>query len=97
MEIIDRKQIIEYAKDKGLYIDLNNLSEKDRNNKNFKADPSKTELNDEIMLNAYYMLIEEKENEIKKGKKEIGDQKKKNESKQATGKGKKETVEQQMQ
>jgi len=45
------------------------------------------------MLNAYYMLIEEKENEIKKGKKEIGDQKKKNESKQATGKGKKETVE----
>ena len=48
------------------------------------------------MLNSYYLMIEEKENEIRKGKKEIGDQKKKNDSKQPS-KGKKEKEEQQMQ
>ena len=68
MEVIDRRNIIDYAKEKGLYIDLKNLSEKDKNNKNFKADPSKTELTDEIMVNAYIGLMEEKETEVKRMK-----------------------------
>jgi len=55
IEIISRTNLIEYAKEKGLYVDMNNLSEKEKNNKNFKVDETKIKLTDEIMLNSYYM------------------------------------------
>jgi hypothetical protein len=56
---------------------LNNLSEKDKASKNFKPDPSKTELTTEIMTNSFLLLMEDKEINVKKIKKEILDNKNK--------------------
>ena len=60
-----------------MYIDLNNLSEKEKNSKTFKPDPSKTELNSDIMTNAFVLLMEDKEMAIRKAKKDIQDAKNK--------------------
>lgn len=77
MEIISRQDIIEQAREKGLYIDMNNLSEKEKNSKTFKADPSKTTLTSDIMASAFLLMMEDKELAVKKIKKDILDAKNK--------------------
>ena len=56
---------------------MNNLSEKDKTSKNFKPDPTKTELSSEIMTNSFLLLMEDKEINAKRIKKEILDNKNK--------------------
>lgn len=90
IDIITRGDIIDAAKDKGLYIDLNNLTEKEKNNKNFKPDPTKTELNSDIMAAAFLSLMEDKEMAVKKGKKDAMDSKAKATKADPKAKGKKE-------
>lgn len=56
---------------------MNNLSEKEKNSKTFKADPSKTTLTSDIMASAFLLMMEDKELAVKKIKKDILDAKNK--------------------